>query len=207
MLGDVLDDVWTTGRGNRSEQSPGLEKKQFDSVSGFGKQRESPFRPAQESLTVYSYTLRKTDTYLREPLHAIRRDFRRVGFRVAPVKRNPRFRCVLFQLIERARSKRIRAHKRWFEPLFLIVIRVLRARRGLAAALRDKKESVSLVWAISRRNVVNGKYLPAAPRTSPRLFCPSPAGSSAAVGQVGQRNCLLILSEHLAQKTLLVHIQ
>ena len=24
----------------------------------------------------------------------------------------------------------------------------------------DKKESVSLVWAISRRNVVNGKYLP-----------------------------------------------
>ena len=29
-----------------------------------------------------------------------------------------------------------------------------------AAALRDKKENVSLVWAISWRNVVNGKYLP-----------------------------------------------
>ena len=27
---------------------------------------------------------------------------------------------------------------------------------------RDKKESVSLVWAISRRNVVIGKYLPSA---------------------------------------------
>jgi hypothetical protein len=29
-----------------------------------------------------------------------------------------------------------------------------------ALRLRDEKESVSLVWAISRRNVVNGKYLP-----------------------------------------------
>ena len=28
VWGDVLDDVWTTGRGNRSEQSPVLEIKQ-----------------------------------------------------------------------------------------------------------------------------------------------------------------------------------